>query len=410
MAARASGLAGNRDFGRLWAAKAVSDFGSIVSGTALSFAAILFLNASPAQLGLLMAANLTPRFLIGPAAGLLADRLPRRLVMIGADLGRALLLATIPLAALFGRLSICHLYVVTAATGLLSLLFDVADRSYLPTLVPHEDLVAANSRLTATSSIAEFGAFSLGGWLVQWFTAPIAILIDAVSFLFSALSLGLIRKEEPTPERAAHPAGVRGELRVGWTALRGNPILVSLAWVTLLIGLTHGVGGSVIVAFMARDLGFHPGVLGMIWSIGGIASLGGALYADRLLRRIGIGPALVGALLVGSLGMLLVSLAHGVTWTAAALLACAQLTDAAHTMFNIHQMSLRQVTIPAPVQGRVNGIYETIGLGATLAGALLGGVLGEKVGLRAAVAIGASGPIAAAAVVWLSPLRHARLP
>ena len=410
MADRASGLAGNRDFGKLWAAKAVSDFGSMVSGTALSFTAILFLKASPTQLGLLMAANLLPRFLVGPAAGLLVDRWPRRKLMIGADLGRALLLATVPAAALFGRLGMWHLYLVTAATALLSLLFDVADRSYLPALVPPEDLVTANSRLTATSSVAEFGAFSLGGWIVQWFTAPVAILIDALTFLFSALSLGMIRKVEARPEHTAHSDGIRGDLHAGWIALRGDAILVLLAWVTLLVGLSHGVAGAVIVAFMARDLGFHPGVLGMIWSIGGIASLGGALFADRLLRRMGVGPALAGALLVAALGTLFVSVAHGATWIAAGLLAAAQLTDAAHTTFNIHETSLRQATIPAHIQGRVNGLFETIGLGAMLAGALVGGLLGERLGLRAVVALCACGPLAAAALIRLSPLWRARLP
>ena len=400
----------NADFKKLWAAKGVSDFGSLISGTALSFTAILYLKASPAQLGLLMAANLLPRFLTGPAAGLVADRLPRRFVMIAADLGRALLLVTVPLAALAGRLNIWHLYVVTAVTGLLSLLFDVADRSYLPALVAPDELVAANSRLTVTASIAEFSAFSLGGWLVQWFTAPLAILIDAISFLFSAASLALIRTTEPPRAADAARPGFRAEIVEGWTALRVDPILVSLAWITVLTGFEGGILGAVIVAFMTRDLGFHPGVLGMIWSLGGIASLCGALAAGPILRRVKIGPAMAGALVVITVCLLATPLAHGATWGAAALLTVSQLGDAAYTMFDIHRASLLQARIPAHVRGRVNGLYETIGLGATLLAALLGGMVAERIGLRATVAGAALFLVASAAVAWFSPLRHAPTP
>jgi predicted MFS family arabinose efflux permease len=386
----------------------VSDFGSLVSRAALSFTAILYLKAPPAHLGLLMVFNLLPRFVIGPVAGLVVDRLPRRAVMILADLGRAALLVTIPVAALFGRLNIWHLYLVTATTGLLSLVFEIADRSYLPTLVPPEGLVAANSRLTATSSVAEFSAFGLGGWLVQWFTGPIAILVDAVSFLVSAASLGLIRTKEPARERCSQPTGVRSEIREGWSALRGNPVLSTLARATLLLGLTGGVQGALIVAYMARDIGFRPGILGMIWSIGGFSSLAGALLAQRASRLAKIGDSLAISLLISGFGVLFVAMAHGATWLSAGLLIASQLTDGAHTLFDIQQNSIRQATIPEHLLGRVNSLFETIGLGATLAGALAGGLLAERIGLRAVVTLGAAGTFAAAATIWWSPMSRTR--
>jgi MFS family permease len=395
----------NRDFVKLWAARSVSDFGSLMSGTALSFTAILYLKATPGQLGVLMATNLAPRFLVGPAAGLLADRLPRRLVMVGADLGRALLLSTIPLAAILGRLNIWHLYLVTSVSGLLTLLFDIADRAYLPTLVPPEDLVQANSRLTATSSVAEFGAFSLGGWLVQWFSGPIAVVIDAATFLFSAVCLGTIGTREPPNARLVKDSGILGDLSDAWKSLRADPTLRTLASVTLLVSLTGGIEGAVIVAFMARGLGFRPGVLGMIWSVGGFASLLGALLATRVLRWMTLRTALALSLVVSAAGVFAITLGRGATWMSGALLIANQLfTDSAYTIYEIHQTSARQAAIPGSMQGRINGLFETLGIGATLAGALIGGLLGERLGLRAAVAIGACGYLAGAVVIWASPL------
>jgi predicted MFS family arabinose efflux permease len=396
-----------RDFNRLWAAKTVSDFGSMISRTALTFTAILYLRASPLQLGVLVAANLVPRILIGPIAGLASDRLPRRALMIGSDVGRAALLATVPAAAFAGRLSMWHLYLVVTVTGLLSMLFDIADRSYLPTLVAEDELVSANSRLTASSSVAEFGAFSLGGWLVQLFTAPLAILIDAFTFVVSAVLLVRIRTAEPPRGRPDMKATPQGEIAAGWAFLGSNRVLMSLAFVTLVVGLGNGIEGAVMVAFMTRGLGFHPGVLGMIWSIGGFASLGGAVLAGRSLRRFSTGSVIGVSLLVAASGVLAVPMAHGATWLAAGLLISNQLlTDSAYTVFDIRQTSLRQAAIPDRLLGRVTGQFETIGQAAMVAGALIGGLMGERIGLRAAVAIGAAGYVAGAALVWLSPLRR----
>ena len=205
----------------------------MVSGAALSFTAILFLNASPAQLGLLRVADLLPKFLAGLVAGVWVDRLRRRPIMVAADIGRALLLVTIPAAALLHQLRIELLYAVALLTGLLTLFFDIANRSYLPTLIRREELVEGNSKLTASASVAEFGGFSLAGWLVQWLTGPIAVLVDAVSFLFSALFLGMIRAPEPPPVPHGEQQGMRQEIVEGLQAVRREPILLSLAVTTL---------------------------------------------------------------------------------------------------------------------------------------------------------------------------------
>src|SRR5262245_8135260 len=186
----------NRHFLRLWAGQTISVFGSLIGRTALPFTAILVLKATPFQMGLLAAADLVPNFLAALIAGAWVDRLPRRPLMIAADLARAAVLVSIPLAATFHHLRIERLYAPPSLQGLVTTCFDVAYASYLPTLVPREQLVEGNSRLTASASAAEFGAFSLGGWLVQWFGGPIAVLIDAVSFLGSAAFLATIRAPE----------------------------------------------------------------------------------------------------------------------------------------------------------------------------------------------------------------------
>lgn len=400
-----SALWRNADFLKLWAAKTVSDFGSMISGAALSFTAILLLKATPAQLSLLMVANLLPRFVIGLIAGVWVDRLRRRPVMIFADLARAILLGSIPAAALFGTLNIVHLYLVTLFTGMLGLLFDVADRSYLPTLVKTEHLTDANSKLTATSSVAEFSAFSLAGWLVQWFTGPIAVLIDSLSFLFSALFLGSIRKPEPPSIPHEERIGFLVEMREGWSAIRHQSLLGTLTVSTFLLGLSHGIMGTVINAFMVRDVGFKPGVLGMIWAIGGITSLLGAMAAASVTRRFGVGRTLIFCLLLIASAIFITGLAQGVTWFSVVCLVVPQIIgDPGHTIYNINGVSLRQSLVSEQLQGRVNATFEFIGLGATLLGALLGGLLGERLELRTLVIAGGFAPLLAALYLSLSPM------
>src|SRR5262249_17922624 len=300
------------------------------------FTAILFLAATPAQLGLLRVADLLPKFLAGLIAGGWVDRLRRRPIMIAADLGRALLLGTIPAAALLHRLRIEQLYAVTFLTGLLTLFFDIANRSYLPTLIRREELVEGNSKLTASASVAEFGAFSLAGWLVQWLTGPIAVLVDAVSFLFSALFLGMIRAPEPPPLPNAERQGMKEEVVEGLRVVLRDRILLALAVTTLILSLSGGMIGTGIVAFITRTLGFKPGILGMIWAVGGVTSMLGAMAAGPLGRRLGTGPAMAFGLFFSGLGTLLVPLARGATLLSGALLVGNQMiTDPAHTVYEI---------------------------------------------------------------------------
>src|SRR5688572_16340168 len=189
----------NTDFLKLWLGQTVSLAGTMVGGFALPLVAVLTLEATPLQLGLLRTFDVVPAILVGLFAGVWVDRLRRRPIMVWVDIGRAIVLLSIPVAALLGQLRMEQLYAVAVAVGVLTLLFDVAYRSYLPTLVSREALVEGNARISASNSVVEAAGFGVAGVLVQWLSAPIAILVDAASFLLSALSLRLIRHCEPPP-------------------------------------------------------------------------------------------------------------------------------------------------------------------------------------------------------------------
>ncbi|HEU5430723.1 MAG TPA: MFS transporter [Thermomicrobiales bacterium] len=409
---RRRGLWAHADFFRLWTASTVSIFGTLITRTALPFAAILVLGAGPLALGALSIAQLLPAFAIGLVAGAWVDRLRRRPIMIAADLGRAALLATIPAAAVGGVLTLPHLYLVAFATSALSVFFDVAYQSYLPSLVGRADLIEGNAKLTAAGAVAEAGAFSVGGVLVQALTAPIAILVDAVSFLWSAFLIGRIAAPEPSP-RGSHAepqaANLRREIGDGLRAVRNDAALLALAGSSTLVQFTFGVGGTIYLLYVNQELGFSPGVLGVIFAAGGVSSLTGALVAGRL-TRFGIGAVMIAALLLGSVGQALAPLAGSVGMAAAAALLVAQqlISDSAITVYDIHDVSLRQALAPERVLGRVVASIKALEAGAMLAGALLGGILGERAGLRPTLFLSAG--VMALAAVWLalSPVRNIR--
>ena len=238
-----TGLWRNADFLKLWTGQSISVFGSMIGGSAMTFTAIIFLHATPLEMAILSAARQVPAFMAGLMAGVWVDRLRRRPILITTDLGRALLLATIPLAAAFGALRIEHLYVVAFGTSLLTLLFDVAYQAYLPALVQREEVLEGNSKLTASASVAEFGGFSLAGWLVQWLSGPATILIDALSFVVSAVSLAFIRRREPAgaPTAAQEPSGVWREIVDGLRVIRRNSVLLAIGITEVLLGSSSAI-------------------------------------------------------------------------------------------------------------------------------------------------------------------------
>lgn len=399
-----TGLWRQADFLRLWSGQTISVFGSMIGGTALSFTAILVLRASPFQMGVLNAMQLLPAFLTGLFAGAWVDRLHRRPLLIFTDMCRALALSTIPLAFLLGILHIAQVYIVALAVSVLTIFFDVAYQSYLPSLVGKEDLVEGNSKLSASAAVAEFGGFSLAGWLVQAFTAPLAILIDAISFIVSAVSVGLIRAREPAIIQEEHP-DMRREIASGLKATWENVFLRASGAAILLNGLAEGIYGALVVLYMSRGLGFNPGILGMIWAVGGFSSFLGAALTARMTRRLGPGLAMVVGLGLFGVSELFIPLASGATLISAAFLIAQQLGDGFFIVYQINQVSLRQSIASERMLGRVNATMQFLHLGTTLAGSILGGLLGDILGVRTVLFLGAGGTLLAALILAASPLR-----
>jgi MFS family permease len=408
MLRRFVGLWRHADFMRLWAGQTISGFGSLIGATAIGFTAILVLHATPFQLGVLAAVRLAPGFLTGLIAGAWVDRLRRRPILIGADIGRSLLLATIPLAAILRHLHIELLYIVTFFVGILSTSFDIAYESYLPSLIGRDQLIEGNSKLSASASVAEFSGLAVAGWLVQFFTAPVTILIDAVSFAVSAISIWLVR----APEQSAVPdvqPNMRREIVTGLRFVLHHPVLRVTAACTLSKEFFGGVYGALVVLYMVRDLGFAAGILGTIWALGGLSSLIGAVSAGPTTRRFGIGPAMIVGLLLYSIALLFIPLARGATLAAALLLIAQQtLGDGAVTLYQINQVSLRQAITPERFLGRVNASTEFLRLGAALIGSLLGGLAGNTIGVRATLVVGALGSFLSTLWLVMSPIRVLR--
>jgi predicted MFS family arabinose efflux permease len=329
--------------------------------------------------------------------------------MIAADLGRAALVATIPITYAFDALTIEQLYAVALSAGLLTIFFDVAYQSYLPTLVTKDELVEGNSKLAATASVSEFAGFSVSGWLVQIFSGPIAMLVDAISFVVSAIFLRSIGTPEPPPPPADDRVSALREAADGMRAVAGHPLLRSLAVATPLAAFGTGMFFATYMVFVTRGLGFNPGVLGVIFGLGGISSLAGAVIAGPMARRFGAGTAMIAGLTMMGISMLFIPLARGAGVVAAALLIAQQISgDGMFMVADINATSLRQTIAPERMLGRVNAFNRMLDLGFTLAGILIGGAIGQTIGLRPALYLGAASMLAAAAWLLISPVRNLR--
>jgi len=400
----------NRSFVIVFSAGTISIFGSLITRTALPWAAILVLDAGPLDISALRGVEQIAALIVGLFAGAWVDRLHRRPIMIWADVGRAILLGSIPVAFIAHALGMTQLVVVAFLAAVLSTVFDVADRSYLPTVVPRQQLVAANSALTASGSVAEFSSFGIGGFLITLFTAPIAIAVDAVSFVVSGVLLRTIRQPEPPPKPAHHREPVLLEIREGLRIVARSPMLRALA---LAHGGTHilwGVFGTAYLLFAKDELGLDPAAVGVIAALGGIGSLAGSFATPVLMRRFGVGRTILGGMVLFAIGNALIPLApaHAVLLGAAFLIAQQLVGDSGGTVYEIVETSLVQSTVDNRVIGRVNASFFTFTTLMTLAGVILGGVVGELLGLRAAFAVGLLGAVVSIIVVWFSPVRHLR--
>jgi MFS family permease len=397
------------DFLKLWAGETISRFGSQVSLLAIPLTAVLVLKAAPVQMGILTAAGALPSLSFGLLAGVWADRLRRRPILIIADIGRFLLLCLIPLTYLLGVLHIEMLYLFAFLIGMLTIFFNVAYQSYLPSLIEREHLVEGNSKLELSQSVGEIVGPGLAGVLVQLFTAPLAILLDACSFLVSAVSLMWIRTSEELPKAETQRKDMGHEILEGLRFVFGEPILRTPASSYATLTLFNSILEAVFILYLMRAMDIKPALLGIIFAIGSVGFVVGALLAGRLTSRIGIGRVLLLTPFVIGASDLLIPLVGLIPMLAFPLICLAQFVfGLARPIFSINQISLRQAVTPERLLGRMNASIYFIVYGITPIGSLFGGVLGQNIGLQKTLVIAAVGEMLACLWLFFSPIKRLR--
>ena len=396
----------NRDFMWLWAAQTVSQFGSQISSLAIPLVAILTLDASTFQVSVLAVVGWAPFFLFSLPAGAWIDRLPRRPILVASDWGRALALASIPLAYFFDAMTLAQLYFVELVVGLFTVFFDLSYQSYLPSVVEREELGEGNAKLEVSRSAAQVAGPGLAGVLVRVFTAPYAILADAVSFVASALFLSRIERPEPKPTTSAERSTrLRDEIREGLRFVLRHPLLRPIVVFVGVSNIFVNMLFAIYLVYAVRELDLSAATIGLIFSLGNIGSLVGALTATRLARAVGIGPGLIITATVGALGLLLVPLARGDA--VIPFLVVANLLWGYFVLtYYVNAITLIQAITPDHLLGRTNASRRFLVQGVIPFGALLGGALGTTLGLRPAIAIGAVGACLAVLPLFFSPLRQ----
>jgi MFS family permease len=394
------------DFLKLWTGETVSQFGSQVTLLAVPTVAILLLHAGPFQVGLLSALEFLAFPTLGLVAGVYADRLRRRPIMIVCDLGRMLAIGSIPVAFLLNALTIEQLYIVALITGIFTVFFDVSYQSYLPVLVDRPNLLEGNTKLEISRSTAQVSGPAVAGFLIQWIGGAKAVAADALSFLVSALALSLIKTPEPQPKpsTASGATGFLPEIKEGLEVVFKNPLLWRIAGCTATSNLgSNMVFGAVFLVFAYRQLHLSAAAVGIIFAVGSVGGLIGAFLAAWVARKLGVGPTLGVSIVVGGLALLATPVAL-VAPPVPVLAALGLLAGLANPIYNISQVSLRQAITPDRVQGRMNATMRTIVWGTMPIGAFVGGVLGTSIGLVPTIVLGGIVSLLAAMWIFLGPV------
>jgi predicted MFS family arabinose efflux permease len=390
------------DFRRLWAAQTISRFGSQVSQLALPLVAVLSLHSSAFRVSLLGAIEMLPFLLFALPAGAWVDRIARRPVLIAADAGRAVALGSLPVAAAVAHVTYAQLCVVGFVAGTLTVLFDVAYQSYLPSLVDRSDLVDANSKLEVTSSAAQIAGPGIAGVLIGWITAPFAIAVDAVSFAWSAIFVARIRVRETVDAPLERRSLVR-EILEGLRYLVTDGRWRAMAAFVAVFNLGTGISGPVSLVYAVRRLGLSAGELGLVFMLGNVGWLAGALVARRTAATFRLGPTLLLMALLGGAPFFIVPLTP--RSVAIPLLAAAGAISAlAIVIFNVNGISLYQTHVPPRMLGRMNASRRWIVWGVIPLGNLIGGALAATIGLRTTLFVGAAISTAAAAFLLAKPI------
>ena len=398
------------DFLKLWTGQTVSELGSVVTRTAVPLVALLVLGAGPREMAFLVVAASLAVLLVGLFAGAWVDRLRRRPLLIWTDAIRAVLLFSIPLAYAVGALGMAQLYIVVFIEGCLGSLFNAAYPAFVPSLIGVDRVVEGNSKLATSSSLAEIGGPSLAGTLVQVASAPFAILVDAVSFAVSAISLILIRTTEPPrPPRAAATA-IRTEIAEGLRLVRRHRVLFPIVLRSVMAHVAGSFYGVLYTIYLLQVLHLNPFLLGVVISAGGVGSLVGSLFASRVIESIGLGRALIWTAIGASMLGVLTPLAQGPLAIATLMVFLPQLIgDGLQTIEGVAEISLIQGLSPDRFLGRVNATLEVFSHGiAYPVGALLAALAAGAIGVRSGIAIGWALMAISIVVLVASPLPGVR--
>jgi hypothetical protein len=405
----AGGVLGNRDFVKLWAGETVSQIGTQVTVFALPLVAILTLNATVLEVGILNALRFVPVIVVGLFAGVWLDRRRRRPVLVACSLSNAVLIGLVPLASAVGLLSLGLLYVVTALVGALTVVFDVGALSYVPFLVERRHLPDSNSKLLASSAVAGISGPGIAGLLIGLITAPVTLSADAVSYLFSALGLLSITKPEPEPQIPAERPSIRRSIAEGFQAVYGGRLLRTLLAQSATLNLCFGAVSTIFTVYAVRVLGLTPAKLGVV--IGALAAggLAGALLATRVRRLLGLGRAMALSTIGVSAAPLLLMIPRNAGPVAILILIAGWLGHGVSiSMWNVNTVTLRQALTPMRVLARMNATYRLLIFGALPLGALAGGLLGSAVGLRSALVIALIALTSPVAWLFFSPVFRLR--
>jgi MFS family permease len=394
------------DFMKLWSAQTISLLGDEMTGLAVPLIAILILHATAFEMGVLGTLLFLPFILLTLPAGAWVDRLRRRPILITADLGRAAILLSIPIAYALGVLTLLQLYIAAFGVGCLQVFFDVAYQSYLPVVVGRDQLVEGNAKLEISRSAAALPGPGVAGLLISVVSAPFAIIVDAISFLGSATLLGLIRRPEAKPERHVDAAtgkheSMRTEISEGLRYVLGHPYLRNIAACTGTLNLFGNIAGVILLLYAVRELNMQPAVIGLIFAIGNIGTLVAAVSTERITRWLRLGPTIIISALLSGPAAVLVAVAPKEN-AFPFLVASFILISLTNVTYNVNQVSLRH---PKRMQGRMNATMRFIVWGTIPVGSIIGGFLGDAIGLQPTLWVGAIGSFLGFLPILFSPVR-----
>ncbi|MEU4621977.1 MFS transporter [Actinoplanes sp. NPDC023801] len=410
MRTRPASLLRQRKFALLWAGQSASVFGTEITFVAVPLTAVLVLDATPMEAGVLRALETVPFLLFGLFVGVLLDRRARRSVMIVADVVRAAALAWIPIAYALDVLTIAQLFVVVFVLGVMTVFFDLAYQSYLPGLVGRDRLTEANGKLQLSASGAQVAGPGAAGLLIAWLGAPVALAVDAMTYVISFFTVARLPADEVAKAQPDVPAAsVGAAIREGISVLWRHPLLRWCTTAAVIINLFSAVVMSLFFLFLVQEVGIGAAQVGLVVAAGSVGALAGSMMVGRLSRWFGDGPAIIVSMALSTLGYLLVALAPAKSSAAFAVAALGSFIALFGVpVFNVLVVSLRQISTPDELLGRVNATARTCIWGAASAGALLGGAFASVAGLREAVLVGAAGTFLAALVLLFSPVRAVR--